>query len=652
MLTPTAFAVMPLVAAASAGVAEPSREGALAAAFQHVGAQSIDVVELTVAQVREDYRAGRYTAVDLVGAFLERIARYEETYNAFVSMNPNALAEAARLDEELAVSGPRGPLHGVPVAIKDNLDYAGMVTTAGFAGFSSQAGGIDMIPGDDAAAVARLRAAGAVVLGKTNLPDFAAHGTRTRSSVAGETLNPYATDRVPGGSSGGTATAVNASFAVVGLGTETGGSIQNPAAAQALVGVKPTFGLAPLEGVFPMDATYRDVVGPLARTVHGAAVVLDAIAGPTPEDMATYAAAGRIPEDGYAAGLRRGALAGKRFGLVGKGWRDSFLPLAPKTERKYRDAVRAVESLGGQVVEDPFAGTDWVALYDRRPRVPSVASHDMAVYLQGLGEDAAFRTIEEWESLSGREFRGGGGRRSPPAAPYATEEGDAFQAWRREMRTLFRAVLAEHDLDALFFPQAGEPIRPLVEDAERPEYRPNNHAELPSNIVNDLGLPTVTVPFSYYDDGTPFVVAFVGDLWTDGDLLAYAYDLEQATQARVAPRLSELPENRRDPPARIGTATRPLLENAGAPPPERDLLLPTHAARSRTPETGSGPGRLERRKKQIQSPDIPDSETGHRSGHSGPSKSRRASGCRGGLAGLGEAFEPIRAESTRELPHG
>ncbi len=500
------------------------------------GGLGIDVVELTAVQVGEDLRSGRYTVVELVEAFLDRIERYEDRYNAFISMNPDALATAASLDEELRTAGPRGPLHGVPVVIKDNLDYAGLVTTAGFDGFSSATGGVDMVPGDDAAAVERLREVGAVVLGKTNMPDFAGHGTRTRSSVAGETLNPYAVDRVPGGSSGGTATAVNASFAVLGLGTETGGSIQNPAAAQALVGVKPTFGLVPVEGALPMDATYRDVVGPIARTVRDAALTLDAIAGPTPEDPATFAAVGHIPEDGYVAALDAAALAGKRFGLVGPGWRESYLPLAPETEARYREAVAVLEAQGASVVEDPFAGRGWVELYEERPSVPSVGSHDLLVYLRGLGPDAAFHSVEEWETLTGREFRRGR-RARPPAAPTATEEGDAFQAWRMEIRALFRAVLRENELDGLFFPQAGEPIRPMVEDPERPDYRPNNHAELPSNIVNDIGLPTVTVPFAYYDDGTPFVLAFIGDLWTDADLLAYAYDLEQATLARVPPEL-------------------------------------------------------------------------------------------------------------------
>ncbi len=260
----------------------------------------IDVLELTAEQIQIDYGLGKYTAVQLTQAFLDRIERYEGHYNAIISMNPGALATASALDEEYRSNGPRGPLHGVPVVIKDNIDFAGLVTTAGFSGFSSATGGVDMIPDDDAAVVERLRRAGAIILAKTNLPDFAGHGTRTNSTVAGVTLNPYNVDKAPGGSSGGTATAVNASFAVAGLGTETGGSIQNPAAAQALVGVKPTFGLVPLEGVVPMSATV-DVVGPIAKTVMDAANLLDVLAGPTDEDPRT-AAGGRTPAPGRVCG--------------------------------------------------------------------------------------------------------------------------------------------------------------------------------------------------------------------------------------------------------------------------------------------------------------------------------------------------------------
>lgn len=506
-----------------------------------------DVVELTVDDVQAAYREGTFTAVELTRAFLDRIERYESHYNAFVSMNPDALRDAAELDAAYARSGPRGPLHGVPVVIKDNIDQAGQVTTAGFDGFSGELGGVDMVPGDDAAVVTRLREAGAIILGKTNLPDFARDGTRTRSSVAGTTLNPYDVTRAPGGSSGGTATAVNASFALLGLGTETGGSIQNPASAQGLVGVKPTYGLVPLEGVVPLAATYVDVVGPLARSVRDAALALDVIAGPTVEDPATFAATGHLPADGYASGLDSASVRGRRFGLVGLGWRDDWLPLDARTEAVYREAVATLVALGAEVVEDPFAGSGFVELYDERPRVPTQRAHDMLVYLQGLGGAAAFRTVEEWERLSGRPFPGAlgepedGDAPTPPARPSATEAGDAYQAWRMRLRDLFRGVLAEHELDGLFFPQAGSPGRDLVEDPERPEYSPNNWPEIPSNIVNDLGVPVVTVPYAYFEDGSPFVLALVGDRWTEAELLGYAYVLERATGARRAPLLVEKP---------------------------------------------------------------------------------------------------------------
>ncbi len=519
---------------AVAALAAPLHPGAA------IHGQEIDVVEMTVADIQAGYAEGSFTAVELTQAFLDRIHSFEGYYNAFISMNPDALATAAALDVRHAGEGPVGPLHGVPIVIKDNIDYGGLVTTAGWDGFSSAAGGVDMVPDDDAAVVSRLRDAGAIILGKTNLPDFAGHGTRTTSSVAGRTLNPYNIDKVPGGSSGGTATAVNGSFAVLGLGTETGGSIQNPASAQGLVGVKPTYGLVPNEGVVPLSGTYVDVVGPMTKSVYDAALTLDVLAGPTTEDLATYASAGRIPEGGYLASLDTGSLQGARFGLVGTGWRDDFLPLDPLTEEHYRRAVETLTSLGAEVVEDPFAGSGFVELYGERPSVRTQGAYDMLLYLRQLGPNAPFNSIEEWEALSGREYtrgRRGDQEAPPPARPSATEEGDAYQAWRHEIRGLFRTVLEENELDGLFFPQSGVPNRPVVEDPERPDFNPNNWAEIPSNIINDIGLPTVTVPYSYFDDGTPFVLAWIGDTWSEADLLAWAFALEQATQARVPPTL-------------------------------------------------------------------------------------------------------------------
>jgi len=225
---------------------------------------------------------------------------------------------------------------------------------------------------------------------------------------------------------------------------------------------------------------------------------------------------------------------------VGEGWRDRFLPLAPETEARYREAITELERLGAETVEDPFAGTRFREVYEERSSAPTQSAHDLHLYLLGLGENAPFDSVEEWEALSGRELsraRNRDGELRPPARPAATEGGDAFQAWRLEILTLFRSILEENDLDGLFFPQAGAPAPPLVEDSERPDYNPNNWPELPSNIINEIGLPVVTVPFGYYDDGTPFVLAFIGDRWSEAELLTWAYDLEQATQARRAPEL-------------------------------------------------------------------------------------------------------------------
>ena len=503
---------------------------------------TINVVELTVQEIQQAYASEEYTSVDLVQAFLDQIKLYEDHYNSFISMNPNVMEIASTLDNERNSGKLRGPLHGVPVVIKDNIDYAGLVTTAGFSGFSSVTGGLDMVPADNAAVVERLHNAGAIILGKTNLPDFAGDGTRTKSSVSGTTLNAYDVTKAPGGSSGGTATAVNASFAVLGLGTETGGSIQNPAGSQALVGIKPTFGLVPLEGVVPINATYIDVVGPLAKTVYDAAVTLDVIAGPSQEDLATFASVGHMPTEGYANGLTQTNLENKRFGLVGAGWREQWLPLDPETERLYQEAIQILKGRGASVVEDPFKNSRFVELYESRPRVPSVGPHDMMVYMQGLGDSSPFSSVEEWEMLTGQTFRGGRAQ-APPARPSATEEGDAFQAWRMQIRSLYRSILHNSDLDGLFFPQAGAPIRNLIEDPERLDYSPNNHPELASNIINELGVPVVTVPFTYYQDGTPFVVVFIGDMWTEQELLAYAYDFEQTTLGRIAPSLLPKPSS-------------------------------------------------------------------------------------------------------------
>ena len=287
------------------------------------------MVELTAEQVVLDLAAGKYTAEALTRSYLDRIANFEPRLNAMTTLNPAAVDEARAIDRRLAAGERVGSLAGIPVVVKESIDVAGLASTLGWKLLNPSDGGVGLVPSEDATVVRRLRAAGAVILGKTNMPAFAGDDTRADSSWAGPTLNAVDPEVAPGASSTGTATAVAASFAVMGLAEETGGSIQNPAAAQSLVSIKPTFALVPNTGVAPMASSTRDVVGVHAKTVHDAAMLLQVIAGYSLDDPKTVAAIGHVPTEGYVAGLSAGALRGKRIGLYGPGWRRT--PLSAET---------------------------------------------------------------------------------------------------------------------------------------------------------------------------------------------------------------------------------------------------------------------------------------------------------------------------------
>ncbi len=374
----------------------------------------IDVVELTVEQVQAGFATGAFTCEALTQACLDRIAAYDANYNAIVFPNPAALDDARAIDRRRAAGEPLGPLAGVPIVVKDTMDMVGFPSTGGWRLLCSKVGGIDLMPGTDAPVVARMRAAGAIILGKTNVPVLSASGSHANDSWAGPTYNAAGRAFVPGGSSAGSATSVAASFAVLGLAEETGGSIQNPASAQALVGIKPTFALVPNAGVMPLSSQ-RDVVGPLARCVRDAALALDVLAGFTMADPKTTAAVGRIPRGGYAAGLVRGALRGKRLGLYGPGWRN--LPLSDSTETLYARAQRELAQAGATLLPDPFAGTGFAAIaqpvpgpgyYDARG-IESVP-FDLHNYLLRMGPNAALRSFADFAAATQSEdpFRPGG----------------------------------------------------------------------------------------------------------------------------------------------------------------------------------------------------------------------------------------------------
>lgn len=519
---------------------------------QSVRAQ-VDVTELTVAEIEAGFAANTFTSVELTQAFLQQIATYEPTYNAFVSLNPDALSIAAALDLEYKQKGPRSPLHGVPVVVKDNMDYANLVTTNGYQGFSSATGGIDIVPSQDSSVVERLKAAGAVILGKTNLPDFANDGLRSNSTVEGSTKNPSQMIKAPGGSSGGTATAVNASMAVLGLGTETGRSIHNPSSFQSLVGVRPTHGLVPIDGIAPLNGSFRDVAGPIAKTVYDAAVTLDAIAGATPKDPLTAGAI--VPAAGYTSKLSATELQGKKIGYFDA----QFLPLgnaaAPtfrtpdaETQALYDAAIARIQGEGATIVKDDIFSGDWTTKYYSAPTAPNSQRYDQWQYFQKLGATTPFDSWETFKDLlvtQGKTFVDSTfvTETTDTVNPRTTQAGLDWLAWRSELRTLFETTLDTMGLDALVWPVNGK-AAPYLQ-LGLPESA--NNDPLVQGVINILGAPGVIVPAGEYADGTPFGIIVIGRFWDEASLLGLAYDYELAAQgtaqSRVVPTLVPEPGN-------------------------------------------------------------------------------------------------------------
>jgi len=495
--------------------------------------------QLTLTEMQSGYEQGTFTAKNVVHAYLARIGAYESAYNAFTFINPDAVDEARNIDRMRNDCEALGPLAGVPIVIKESMDFIGSPSTAGWHRLSSQSNGVVLLPTENAIVVQRLIDAGAIILGKTNIPAFSDDGTRANSSWAGPTYNAVDRDLAPGASSSGTATAVAAGFAPVGLAEETGGSIQNPAGAQSLVGIKPTFGLVPTTGVVPLAGTTRDVVGPIATNVRDAALVLDVIAGSSTYDPKTAGADAHLPAGGYTSQLSVSALQGKRIGLYGPGWRS--VALSAETTTLYEQAIDELEAQGAIVVTDPFAGSGFADLalagepYDYRG-TESVA-YDYTQYLDGLGVPS-ITALEQMIGVS--PFDPGeplywyvealptlaASLQNPGVLPDLSE----FFTLRASYLTTFNQVVDMNDLDALVFPQTTDVIPAL--------FSSELISETTVSAINIAGLPAVTVPGGVYANGAPFSLIFVGPLWSEATLLALAYDYEQATHHRVIPQLT------------------------------------------------------------------------------------------------------------------
>lgn len=487
----------------------------VASAGADSAAAQIDVTEATIRELQDAMESGRTTSVEITSAYLARIAEYDHAQpglNAILRLHPSALAQAEALDRERATRGPRGPLHGIPILLKDNYDTFDMPTSAG----TLALGGL--VPRDDAFQVRRLREAGAVILGKTNMHELAS-GITTIGSLGGQTRNPYDPTRNPGGSSGGTGAAVAASFAAVGWGSDTCGSIRIPSAHNNLVGLRPTKGLSSIDGIIPLSHT-QDVGGPLARRVEDLAIALDATVGPDPADPATRLVEGRaLPS--FVDALDETALAGARIGLFDPLFGDD--PADAAVGDVVREALRRMEELGATVVpvdmpgfDDLISSTSLIGhefkwdLMDYLGDVPGAPVRTLEEMIDlGLIHDAVIGTMRRWNQADARD----------------TEESREAWAARERLRT---AILAEMDrlgVDALAYPTIRR-VAALVGEPQR-----GSACQLSAHT----GLPALALPAGWSNEGLPVGMELLGRSLDDARLVAFGYAFEQASELRRPP---------------------------------------------------------------------------------------------------------------------
>ncbi len=505
--------------------------GALTPAVATAAPAPVRVVGLQVHELRQLLADGEVTSRALVERYLRRIAAYDHAdadrpgINAVLTVNPRARAVALRRDLERRRGHVRGPLHGIPVVVKDNMDTADLPTTSGSRALRG------LRAPDDATQVRRLRDAGAIVLAKTNLDEYALN-IRTTSSLGGQTRNPYDRGHYPGGSSGGTGAAVAAAFAPVGMGSDTCGSLRIPAAHNNLVGLRPTLGLSSRDGVAPLART-QDTVGPLGTSVTDVALVLDATAGHDPADPVTAAARGTVPPS-YLAGLSGNALDGSRIGVLGDRFADT--DAARPTNRVVRAAVADMVAQGAEAVElgpqpeitDAAEGANRVADEFERDFDAYLAdsAHGLPRRLAHLAEPESELTLAD-VAASGEVHETVlplvRALVDSPALPNPAYEEKLRQ--RDRLRALLTELMRTHGLDALVYPSITEPP-PAIGTAQ-----PSRNCQL----AGHSGFPALSLPAGFTGAGLPVGVELLGLPFSEPSLLAMGHDYERATGHRTPP---------------------------------------------------------------------------------------------------------------------
>ena len=492
-------------------------------------AADFDPYETSVTEIHEAMVAGDVTARQLVEYYLARIEAYDKqgpAINSIITINPNALERADELDRAYRRNGLTGPLHGIPMIVKDNYDTADMPTSGGSLALK------DSVPPDDAFQVQRIRDAGAIIIAKSNLFEFAFSPYETVNSVLpGHTRNPYALNRVPAGSSGGTAATIAANLAVVGLGTDTGNSIRGPSSHNALVGIRSSMGLTSRDGIVPLYFDH-DIGGPMARSVADAAIVLSVIAGHDAADPVTAEGVDSIP-DSYTEFLQADALNGARFGVVRQ--LSDRENADPEVKVVFEQAVVNLRSNGAEIVDpidlpqlanlgestDDGVDTMWCSRF----------KYDLNNYLASLGPDAPVKSLQEvldsdlYHPNVRSRLEYFQGIAEPPDE---NEECQRSLVNRARFRESVRAVMNQHNLDALIFPTWANPPR-LIGDLNSP------HGDNSQQIAPHTGFPAITVPMGFTRSGLPLGLQMVGKQFDEAALVKLAFSYEQTTHHRVPP---------------------------------------------------------------------------------------------------------------------
>ena len=480
------------------------------------------VFEATIDSIHGAMQAGTLTTSALVEQYLQRIEVYDQqgpALNSVIVVNPNVASEAAALDSQFQRSGLVGPLHGIPVLLKDNVETSDMPTTGGSLSLEGY------VPAQDAPIVTALQEAGAVILAKVNLHEFAVWG-ETVSSILGQTLNPYDLTRTPGGSSGGTGAALAANFGVIGIGTDTVNSIRSPTSANSLVGLRPTLGLVSRTGIIPYSLT-QDTAGPITRTVSDAARMLDVLAFYDPNDPATAWNVGHIPES-YTAFLDENGLEGARIGVL-----NSFFGTAPEHQAVnavVNQAIAEIAQLGATIVplDDPLDADALVA--DVSVHLYELKDH-LTNYLQNTQPPAPIQSLDDL--LASGKYHPGIEETLKKASALSTEDEEYKNRLikRSQLQDTFMKLMADHQLEAIVFPHQKRLVVPVGE----------SQVERQGILTSSTGFPSIVVPagFSSPTDtapiGVPVGMEFVGRPWSEPTLIKLAYSFEQASQFRQLP---------------------------------------------------------------------------------------------------------------------